>query len=118
MAVEYIKEYIPNVNERPHTRIKSDKFNHEFVIAPQIGGFVFYDIRVTKGNVPEELKGRYTRMKNAVDAVLKYEHKAKASTTVERDKKAEIRNAAKVQRADIEHVHSGADNGEKSANVS
>lgn len=117
MAVEII-EYIPNVNERPHTRIKSDKFNHEFIVAPQIGGYVFYDIRVTKGNLPKELSGRYTRMKAAVDAVIKYEHKATPSRTVERDRKAEKRNAAKVQREHNEHIRERADHGEEPTNLS
>ena len=117
MAVN-IHEYIPNVTERPRVTITSDKFKQEFYVEPMVGGYVFYQIRTSTGPLPEELRGRYTRMKYAVDAVVSYERRAKPSKAVERDMKAERRDAAKVQRDSNEHVRERADNREESVNLS
>lgn len=117
MAAE-VKEYIPNVNSKPHVKISSDKFKANFYCQPTIGGYVFYEIKIDQGQLPAELQGRYTRMKYAVDAVLDYERRAKPTPAVERDKKAEIRNAAKVQRASAELLREGTGDGEEPANLS
>jgi hypothetical protein len=109
MAVN-IKEFIPNVEERPRVRITSDKFKQEFLIKPTNDGFIFYEVTTSKGPLPKELSSKFTRMKEAVDAVIKYERKAKDTPTVKRDKIREERNAAKIQRDSTEHVRTGADN--------
>jgi len=107
-----VNEYIPNVNEKPRVEIKSDKFNSGFLISPAAGGFVFYEISSQGGSTPKELKGKYTRIDDAVAAVRRYEHKHKGTAQKQRDIKRTERNAAKTQRASTEHVHTGTDHGE------
>ena len=107
MAVEYVKETIPNINSKPELEVKSDKFNHLFYIRKIVGGGLFYGIQVSKGSVPAELQGKYTQMSKALEALERYELKATKSPTVERD----IKNAAAVQRKRSKLVHQGADNG-------
>lgn len=94
MAVT-VHEYIPNVHEKPRVDIKSDKFNHTFTIRPTQDGFIFYEISVDKGNLPEKLKGRYSRMSAAVEAVKEYERLAPVSKTVKRDLNTQAREAQK-----------------------
>lgn len=96
MAVT-VNEYIPGVNEKPRVDIASDKFNHVFTVEPAAGGFVFYRITVNKGNLPKELQGNYSRMKDAVEAVKRYERLAKPSKTVDRDRKAAARDKRKAE---------------------
>lgn len=109
MAAE-VNEFIPNVNEKPRVTIKSDKFKTEFTVLPALGGFGMYEVKASGGKLPQELMGRFTRMDWAVKAVLKYEYAHPGTLAVQRDKKAEIRNAAKVQRERTEHLREGADN--------
>lgn len=90
-----IVEFIPNVYEKPQLTITSDKFNHSFTVKPTNDGFVFYCVNVTKGNVPNALKGNYSTMRQAKEAVLEYIRLSKPSQTVERDKKAKIREERK-----------------------
>lgn len=96
MAVT-IEEKIASVNEKPHVKIHTDKGNHTWTVQPTFDGFVFYEVKQDKGHLPQELKGRFTRMKEAVEAVRRYERNMKVSRTVQRDqyqKKREERKAS------------------------
>ena len=106
-----IEEVPTTVNERPRIKITSDKFNSGFLVAPSVGGFVFYSISSTGGSLPKELSGRYTRMDDAVKAVERYERSHKGTQQKQRDVKREERDAAKAKRDSKQHVHSGTDNG-------
>lgn len=103
--VAKVTETIPKIGEKPILTITSDKFNHEIYVKPQIGGFVFYEISVSKGKVPAALEGKFTRMSKAKDAVLAYERTMPETKTVKRDN-----YAAKVKRERTELIHQGADN--------
>jgi hypothetical protein len=107
-----VEEVPITLNERPRIKITSDKFNSGFLVAPSVGGFVFYSVTSTGGSLPKELSGKYTRMDDAVKAVKRYELKHKGTPQKQRDVKREERNAAKAKRDSTQHVHSGSDNGE------
>lgn len=108
MAVN-VHEFIPNVHERPRLTITSDKFKQEFHVIPATFGM--YKVSVTKGNLPKELSGTWTRMDLARKAVERYEQRHPGTKAVERDKKVEKRNGAKVRRERTSDVHQGAGNG-------
>lgn len=97
MAVE-IEEYIPGVNEKPRTTIRSDKFKAEFTVRPTFDGFVFYEVGVSAGTLPEKLKGRWTRMKDAVKAVTDYERTAPKTAMKRREDTYEENKAKRLQR--------------------
>lgn len=101
MAVT-VKEYIPNIMEKPRINIASDKFNHEFVVQPTEDGFVFYRVTVTAGNVPKELQGKFSTMSKAVAAVKEYERRAQPSKTKQRDAKTKVREEEKLKVFDEE----------------
>lgn len=97
MAVT-VEEQIATVQGKPPSwTISSDKFNHQFKVEKTFDGFVFFKISVTRGTLPKELEGRYTRAKDAIKAVISYEETAKPTATVERDRKAEKRKAQKEE---------------------
>lgn len=101
MAVT-IEEYLNNPTDTTRARITSEKFKQTIHVQPTNDGFVFYEVKFEKGKVPEALSGKFTTLKQAIKAVLKYEQTMKTTPTVERDKRAEKRNAAKVQRDSTE----------------
>ncbi len=86
-----VEEIIPKTNSAPTWIISSDKFNHTFHVKKSYDGFVFFTIEVSKGSLPAHLSGFYTKPQQAIDAVLKYEHEAKPTATVQRDRKAAAR---------------------------
>lgn len=92
-----IIEEVNNVRDaKPKVTISDpDKFKHDFVVHKSNDGFVFYQVSVTKGKVPKQLSGLYSRMENAVKDVVEYINHASPSATVIRDKKADLRDASK-----------------------
>ena len=79
-----IKEFVSH-DERPRTTIKSPKFNNTFTIKKSENGYGFYEVQLSKGVVPKELDGQYTRMSGGVRHVINYIGRAKVSKTVQRD---------------------------------
>lgn len=96
MAVT-VEERVPSLNANPEFIITSDKFNHTFKVEKSFDGFVFWKISITSGKLPKELEGLYTRSDMAIKAIKEYEHRAKPSKSVERDRKTERREAQKVE---------------------
>lgn len=92
MAVT-VTEIVPNINEKPKTVIESDKTNHKWIVQKSNDGFIFYEIKVDRGNVPKELQGQYSRMKHAVDAVKEYERTMDETKRRRRDKRFEEKEA-------------------------
>jgi hypothetical protein len=90
-----VKEYIPNINEKPRVDIHSEKFNHTFRVVPAPGGFVFYKVEVSKGSVPKQLEGLYSKMHDAVKAVEEYCRTAPVSKAKARDNYRKTREAQK-----------------------
>lgn len=97
MAVN-IDEILPSPTAKPKTVLwDGEKFNHKFIVRPAPGGFILYEVAVTKGNIPNELSGYYTSMKHGVQAVKKYIEDSKPSKTVQRDKRSANRAKQKEQ---------------------
>lgn len=71
------EEVVSSLNESPKTIISSDKYVGKFVVEKAIGGFIFYQVHLTKGAMPPQLKGNYTSMKSAVDSVREFLRTAK-----------------------------------------
>ena len=96
---------------------KTDKLNTDIIIQKSNNGFVFFEIKFTKGSPPAELSGNYTNILKAKQAVEKYVRNRKETPTVRRDNFSKARQERKKQDdAEIkskgsEHVHQGSDNG-------
>ena len=71
--------------------MKSDKMTNEVRVQKDRSGFRFFEIVVSSGSVPEELKGRYSSIANAVAAFKTYEHKIRKTKSVRRKEFAEER---------------------------
>ena len=96
--VATVNEHEPEVkNTAPYWSISSDKFNHTFYVKKSFDGFVFFQVTIDKGTLPDKLKGFYTKPQEAIKAVLAYEHEAKPTATVQRDRKAAKRTAQKEE---------------------
>lgn len=47
-----------------------------YTVATAPGGYIFYEVGISKGSVPKELQGKYSGLEVAVKAISKYlEHK-------------------------------------------
>lgn len=88
-------EYIPHIDGKPRVDIHSDKYKQTFTVDKTEDGFIFYEVRVSKGSVPAQLQGKFSRMSDAVKAVEHYIKYAPVSKAVERDRKTEVRERAK-----------------------
>jgi len=84
---------------RPVVIISSPKFKEPFVISKAPNGFIFYQIRHSKGTTAEELTGSYTGLKEAEKALLRYISKAKETIAARRENFAAQRAERKKQNA-------------------
>lgn len=75
----------------PKITITSEKFAHAFEVVKSNSGFIFFEVSTTKGSVPKELQGQFTKTDGAVKAVLQYINKSKMSPTKQRDEKTKER---------------------------
>lgn len=96
MTVE-LNEHIPTIGERPRVTITSDKFLHEFTVAPADTGFMFYEVSVPNGKVPKVLEGLFSTMKAGVQAVVEYERTAKPSPRKVTKDRYDAKDAAKTK---------------------
>jgi len=95
MAVT-IEEKIPGVNEKPRWRVATDKGSQVWTIRPTFDGFVFYEIVQDKGTLPDALRGKFTRPKEALDTVLRYEKNMQVSRAKKRDEYQKTREERKA----------------------
>lgn len=110
-----IEEFSPSAIDKPRVRVTSDKFKATFTVQPCMGGYVFYEIVTNVASLPDELKGKYTRMKEAVSAIERYERKHPGTKSVQLDKKREEwkkQDGAAKSRSGTGDVHQRVDNGE------
>jgi|TARA_B110000259_G_scaffold186839_1_gene239097 hypothetical protein len=95
---------------------KSDKFVSDIIIEKSIGGYRFFEIKFTKGVMPNELSGKYSSMKMAKIAVETYVRKKKKTKGARREyfskarEERKVENAAKTKPKGSKHVHQGPDN--------
>lgn len=95
---------------------KSDKLVTDIIIEKSIGGFKFFEIKVTKGSVPQALTGKFTSIRTAKNAVEDYLRKKDDTPAARREYFAKAReernkeNATKSKAKGSKHVHQGPDN--------
>lgn len=90
---EFIEE---TVNQR--CVCKSNKMQSNIIIEKELGGFIFFIVKVEKGVVPQELNGRYSSMLKAKKAIEIYLRDKKETVTTRREnfgKKFEQRKKVK-----------------------
>jgi|TARA_R110000803_G_scaffold41076_6_gene88474 aminoglycoside phosphotransferase (APT) family kinase protein len=99
---EFIEE---TVNQR--CVCKSNKMQSNIIIEKELGGFIFFVVKVEKGSVPKELNGRYSSMIKAKKAVGDYlKDKRETSTTrrenfgKEFDERKKVKDAAELKSKD------------------
>ena len=91
--IEFIEE---TVNQR--CVCKSNKMQSNIIIEKELGGFIFFIVKVEKGVVPQELNGRYSSMLKAKKAIEIYLRDKKETVTTRREnfgKKFEQRKKVK-----------------------
>ena len=65
---------------------KSDKLVSDLIIEKSLGGFIFFEIKITNGKIPNELSGKYSSLNEAKKAVAKYLRKKKDTVAARRKK--------------------------------
>ena len=96
---------------------KTEKFNSDIIIQKSNDGFIFFEIKFTKGSPPAELSGSYSSILKAKQAVEQYVKNRKETPTVRRDNFSKARqerkkqDGAEIKSKGSEHVHQGSDNG-------
>ena len=74
------------------------KSKAEFTVRTAPGGYIFYEVGISKGSIPQELSGRFSGLDVAVKAVSKYLEHIPVSKTVKvennRKRAKEFRDAA------------------------
>tara|TARA_R100001460_G_scaffold4206_2_gene12131 strand:+ start:8065 stop:8397 length:333 start_codon:yes stop_codon:yes gene_type:complete len=109
--VEFIED---TVNQR--CVCKTDKLVTDIIIQKSNDGFIFFEIKFEKGNLPEDLKGKYSSIPAAKKAVENYLKTKNMSRSARRNYFTEAReqrkkkDAAKNKSEGSEHVHQGSDN--------
>lgn len=71
---------------KPQLTFSSPKFSAKFVVQKETNGYPFFKVLMTKGQVPSTLKGSFSSLEKAREAVELYINGAKESLTVRRDK--------------------------------
>lgn len=71
--------------DQKYAVIKSDKFTTTFTVYKDISGHRFFEFKTSKGNLPEELKGKYSSIEKAIKGFEAYERKVKTSPRKRRD---------------------------------
>lgn len=71
---------------KPTLKITDPKIKAFYTVYKPIDGFSFFRVRLSKGAVPNELSGSYTKLGLAREAVVKYLEKMKESKTARRDR--------------------------------
>jgi|TARA_R110000868_G_scaffold266914_1_gene526207 hypothetical protein len=96
---------------------KSDKMVTPLTIRKSRDGFIFFEVITEKGAVPEELKGKFSNMPSAREAVAQYFRTMpetvaarRASFNKDFDERKKVKNAAKSEPEDDQHLHQGLDN--------
>jgi hypothetical protein len=95
---------------------KSDKMLSDIVIEKAKDGYIFFEVKMTKGAAPEELSGRYSSLKSAKKAVETYLRNKKETKAARRENFAKEREERKKRDASenntkgSEHIHQGSDN--------
>lgn len=77
-----------DVEEYPDERyaiLKTDKKSCEYRLVKDMTGHRFFEFRVSKGFVPEELSGKYTSLEKGIEAFKQFEKNLTKSKTVKRD---------------------------------
>lgn len=95
MAVN-IKEIL--INDKPAYVMTTDKAKAQWTARKSHDGFAFYVIEVSKGTLPTELSGRFSRSKDAIEAFMIYEARMPKAESVKRE---EIREARAKQKEEV-----------------
>jgi hypothetical protein len=109
--VEFIED---TVNQR--CVCKSDKLVSDIIIEKSQDGFIFFEVKFEKGQVPAELSGKYSSIRSAMKAVEGYLLKKKESVAARRENFAKEREERKKQDASenntkgSKHIRQGSDN--------
>ena len=109
MAVEF-KEY----PEKLLCIAQSNKRADCWKIKKANNGFAFFDIEQERGNLAEELKGMFTSIEAAKQAIVNYERGLKESQAAKNlilQEEREKRHAAKSRSEDSQHLRQGVDHG-------
>lgn len=77
-------------------------------------GFIFFEIVTEQGLLPEELRGKFSDMPRAKEAVAQYFRTMKETVAVrrenfhqEREERKKVKDAAKSKSEDDQHLHQG-----------
>lgn len=111
MVVEFIED---TVNQR--CVCKSDKLVSDIIIEKSQDGFIFFEVKMTKGQVPTELSGKYSSIRSAKKAVESYLQNKKESVAARRENFAKEREERKKRDASenntkgSKHIREGSDN--------
>lgn len=93
---------------------KSPKMIHPLNIRKSQDGFIFFEVVTEKGDLPAELKGRFSDMSRAKEAVAQYFRTMKETPAArrenfhqEREERKKVKDAAKSKSEDDQHLHQG-----------
>lgn len=75
---------------------KSDKMATNLIIEKELGGFIFFIVKVEVGTVPNQLNGRYSSIAEAKKAVTKYLHNKRETQAVRRENFSKERQQRKA----------------------
>lgn len=78
--------------------LKTNKSMLEYKIVKDISGFIFFEFKVDKGTLPQELKGKYTSLDKAIEAFKAYERGMKQTQPAKRQ---EIAEEKEIRRAKL-----------------
>lgn len=94
--------------------ITSPKSKATYTVSKAENGYSQYKVSISKGVVPDKLKGKYTTADYGKDAVVKYLSNIKPTATVQRDEKArrskewKEKNAAERKPDNQDNLQQGA----------
>lgn len=97
--------------------VKSSKMVSDIIIQKDRSGYIFFEVKLEKGQAPGELSGKFSSMLKAKEAVAAYLNNRKETKAARRENFAQEREERKARQngsvADTEdgqHLHSGSDN--------
>lgn len=97
MAVEVQRRYDKDSGKTLSYVTDHEKRKEPFVVIPHRKGYAGYEVFTHKGETPKQLSGQYIRLTEAIGAVTDYLDQMVPSKSVQRDARAEEREARKAK---------------------
>ena len=89
--------------DQKYAVITTDKANCKYILEKDRSGYVFFEFRTNRGQLPKELKGKFSSIEKGIECFKAYERQMKQTQASKND---ELDRARKARRAQLQSENS------------